>query len=80
VRGNVKGWAISILLLFLAVMVAIIGAGVRLPQFLNTDEMAGFQAEIQRLRLHRHLAVRVILLVLSVAVVTGATWFRLKNP
>ncbi len=79
VRGNVKGWVITILLIFLAVLVAIMGSGVRLPQFLDTDALADFRAETQRLRLQRNLAVRVILLVSSVAVVIGATWFRLKN-
>lgn len=79
-----KGFALGIVLTTLAIVTAaeINGYQVtrRLRRALGSTFPYEFEKDIRRLKLYRHLAIRVILLVLSVAVFTASVMYLLRHP
>ena len=83
-ESRTKGFMLGLVLTTLAIVTAaeINGHQVtrRLRQALGSAFPYEFEKDIRRLKLYRHLAIRVILLVLSVAVFTVSVMYLLRHP
>lgn len=83
-ESRVKGFMLGMVLTTLAIVTAaeISGHQVtrRLRRALGSTFPYEFEKDIRRLKLYRHLAIRVILLVLSVALFTASVMYLLRHP
>ena len=83
-KARSKGVLLGVVMTTLAITTAaeIMGYHVirRLRRTLGGGFPYDFEQDIQRLKLQRHLAIRVILLVLSVAVFTASVMYLLRHP
>lgn len=83
-KSHAKGVGLGVVMTALAVatVAEINGYHVtrRLRRALGGGFPYEFERDIRRLKLQRHLAIRVILLVLSVAVFTGSVMYLMRHP